>query len=159
MCFAWLGNKNIKTYPEYFQQLWVRRENAPLSCWVPFSNSQLLFSKIILLIDSNVKTVKEQTFHKHSKSIPTSNGNETKTSEFVTESAPSKEHIFIWSWRADSGPTRQQDKVGTDTKVFWFRFQNDTGTIVLSFLTLLLIDCLFWSAKHWQSHDSPTRWI
>ncbi len=101
--------------------------------------------------------IKEQTFHKHSKSIPTSNRNETKTSEFVPESAPSKEHISIWSWRADSGPTRQQHKFGNDTKTFWFRFQNDTGTIVLSFLTLLLIDCLFSGAKHCQSHGSPTR--
>ncbi len=30
----------------------------------------------------------------------------------------------------------QQDKFGNDTKTFWFRFQNDIGTFVLSFLTL-----------------------
>jgi hypothetical protein len=32
----------------------------------------------------------------------------------------------------------QKDKFGNDTKTFWFRFQNDIGTFVLSFLTLLL---------------------
>jgi hypothetical protein len=32
----------------------------------------------------------------------------------------------------------QQDKFGNDTKTFWFRFQNDIGTFVLSFLTLLI---------------------
>jgi hypothetical protein len=44
---------------------------------------------------SNVKTVKEQTFHKHSTNVPTSNRNETKTSDLVPESAPSKEHILF----------------------------------------------------------------
>jgi hypothetical protein len=29
----------------------------------------------------------------------------------------------------------QHDKFGNDTKTFWFRFQNDIGTFVLSFLT------------------------
>ncbi len=33
----------------------------------------------------------------------------------------------------------QQDKFGNDTKTFWFRFQNDVGTFVLSFLTFLKI--------------------
>jgi hypothetical protein len=55
---------------------------------------------------SNVNTVKEHTFHKRSTNVPTANRNETKTSEFVPESAPSKEHISIWSRRADSGPNR-----------------------------------------------------
>jgi hypothetical protein len=30
----------------------------------------------------------------------------------------------------------QQDKFGNDTKTFWFRFQNDIETFVLSFLTI-----------------------
>jgi hypothetical protein len=30
-----------------------------------------------------------------------------------------------------------QDKFGNDSKTFWFRFQNDIGTFLLSFLTLL----------------------
>jgi hypothetical protein len=29
----------------------------------------------------------------------------------------------------------QPDKFGNDTKTFWFRFQKDIGTFVLSFLT------------------------
>ncbi len=33
----------------------------------------------------------------------------------------------------------QLDKFGNDTKTFWFRFQNDIGTFVLSFLTILLL--------------------
>jgi hypothetical protein len=28
----------------------------------------------------------------------------------------------------------QQEKIGNDTKTFWFRFQNNIGTFVLSFL-------------------------
>jgi hypothetical protein len=32
----------------------------------------------------------------------------------------------------------KQDRFGNDTKTFWFRFQNDIGTFVLSFLTLLV---------------------
>ncbi len=106
---------------------------------------------------SNVKTVKEQTFHKHSTNVPTSNRNETKTSELVPESAPSKEHILF-------GPGEQildqmeticslEDKFGNDTcsdtdstltmyrllssavqyQMFWFRFQNDIGMFVLCF--------------------------
>jgi hypothetical protein len=35
----------------------------------------------------------------------------------------------------------QQDKFGNDTKTFRFRFQNDIGTFVLSFLTLLNYFC------------------
>ncbi len=31
-----------------------------------------------VIVTSNVKTVKEQTFHKHSTNIPISNRNETK---------------------------------------------------------------------------------
>ncbi len=77
----------------------------------------------------NVKTVKEQTFHKRSTNVPTSSKNETKTSEFVPETAPSKEHISIQSRTADSGPNRnnlpQQDEFGNDTKTFWYRLQND----------------------------------
>ncbi len=71
---------------------------------------------------SNVKTVKEQTFHKHSTNVPTSNRNETNTSELVPESAPS---LSIWSRRADSGPngnnpfSRRQIR---ERYLFWYRF-------------------------------------
>jgi hypothetical protein len=34
-------------------------------------------------------------------------------------------------------PNSQQDTFRNDTKTFWFRFQKDIGTFVLSFLTLL----------------------
>jgi hypothetical protein len=59
---------------------------------------------------SNVKTEKEQTFHKRSSNVPQTfhkrstnvpqmfqhlTGNESKMSEFVPKSAPSKEHISI----------------------------------------------------------------
>jgi hypothetical protein len=33
----------------------------------------------------------------------------------------------------------QQDKFGNDSKTFWFRFQNDIGTFLLSFLTILVL--------------------
>ncbi len=56
------------------------------------------------LDSSNDKTVKKQTFHKHSTNVPTSNRNETK--KFAPKSAPSKEHISIWSRRADSRPNQ-----------------------------------------------------
>jgi hypothetical protein len=38
---------------------------------------------LVLIGMSNVQTVNEQTFHKRSTNVPTSNRNETKTSEFV----------------------------------------------------------------------------
>jgi hypothetical protein len=91
---------------------------------------------------NNVKTVKEHTFHKRSTNVPTANRNETKTSEFIFESSPSKEHISIGSGEQilDQIETidSQQDKYGNDTKTFWLRFRNDIGTFVLSFLTLLV---------------------
>jgi hypothetical protein len=43
------------------------------------------------LLSSNVKTIKEQTFHKRSTNVPQM----TKPSEFVPKCAPSKEHISI----------------------------------------------------------------
>jgi hypothetical protein len=76
--------------------------------------------------------------------VPTSNRNETITSEFVPEYAASKEIISILSMRADSGPNRnnlfstRQIRERYSTKIFWFRFQNDIGAFVHSFLTLLV---------------------
>ncbi len=63
-------------------------------------------SKSTLFKACKVKTVKEQTFHKRSTSVPISNRNETKTFEFVPEFVLSKEIISVWSRRADSGPNR-----------------------------------------------------
>ncbi len=45
-------------------------------------------------------------FYRRSTNILAPNRNETKTSEVVPESAPSKEIISIWSRRADSGLNR-----------------------------------------------------
>ncbi len=55
---------------------------------------------------SNVKTVKEQTFHKRTRNVPRSKRNETKTFEFVPEFVSSKEIISIWSRRVGSGPNQ-----------------------------------------------------
>ncbi len=52
-----------------------------------------LYSKIHTI---NVKTVKKQTFHERSTNVPISNGNETKTFEFVPEFVLSKENISIF---------------------------------------------------------------
>jgi hypothetical protein len=41
----------------------------------------------------------------------------------------------------------QQDKFGNDFKTFWFRFQNDIGTFLLPFLTLLHM------SPHWRFSD------
>jgi hypothetical protein len=60
----------------------------------------------LLLPLSNVKTVKEQTFHKRSTNVPIHNRNEAKTLDFVPELVLSKEIISIWSRRADSGPNQ-----------------------------------------------------
>jgi hypothetical protein len=67
-----------------------------------------------------------------------------KCLSFIPKSAPSKEIMSIWYRRTDSGPNRnnlhsQQDKFGNDIKSFWFRFQNDIGKFVLSFLGIALI--------------------
>jgi hypothetical protein len=99
------------------------------------------------LLISNVLTVKEHTFYKRSTNIPTANRNENKMSEFVSESALSKEIISIWSRRADcqiETICSQQDKFGNDTKMFRFRFKNYIRTFVLSFLTLLLRIMMGW---------------
>ncbi len=68
-------------------------------------------------------------------------GMKQKTIEFFHEFVLSKEILSIRPRRADSRPNRKNlfsiEKFGNDTKTFWFRFQNDIGTFVLSFLTLL----------------------
>jgi hypothetical protein len=59
----------------------------------------ILLSIQNMLEKSNVKTVKEQTFHKRPTNVPQTfrhlTRNETKMSEFVPKSASSKEHISI----------------------------------------------------------------
>ncbi len=79
------------------------------------------FKTIHFASNSNVKTDKIST------NVPTSNRNETVTSEFVPESALTKEIISIWSWRADSGPNQNNlfstIQIRECTKTFWFRFQ------------------------------------
>jgi hypothetical protein len=66
-----------------------------------------------------------------------------KTIEFFPEFVLSKVILSILPRRAgflDKIETIsfQQEKFGNDTKKFWFCFQNDIGTFVLPFLTLLL---------------------
>jgi hypothetical protein len=120
-------NLNFKNLKFYFKIVglnldsdlgWIRLQSMPRSCPRPRTKKG----------SSNVKTVKKQTFHKRSTNVPTSNRNETKTSEFVSESAPSKEHILDQIETICS----QQDKLHV-----LVRFQNDIGTFVLLFLTLL----------------------
>jgi hypothetical protein len=70
------------------------------------------------------------------------NRNDKKTIEFFPEVVLSKDILSIWPRRAeilDNIETTcfQLEKFGNDTKMFWFRFQNNIGTFVLSFLTLL----------------------
>ncbi len=63
------------------------------------------------------------------------------TIEFVPEFFISKEILSIWPRRADSGPNRNNlfsvIQIRERYQKCWFRFQNDIGTCVLSFLTLL----------------------
>jgi hypothetical protein len=60
-----------------------------------------------------------------------------KRLSFVPESALSKENILFTPRQQilDQIETicSQQGKVGNNTETFWFRFQNDVGTFVLSF--------------------------
>jgi hypothetical protein len=70
-------------------------------------------------LGSNVKTVKEQTFHKRSTKFRHLTGNETKMSEFVPKSAPtflfnSGEQILVLIKTIYS----LQDKFGNDSKTF-----------------------------------------
>jgi hypothetical protein len=79
-------------------------------------------------VNGNVKTVKEQTFHKRPTNVPISNRNEAKTFEFVPEFVLSNEIIIF-----DPGEQIcmdlieticfQEDKFGNDYKKFWFRFK------------------------------------
>ncbi len=73
---------------------------------------------------SNVKTVKEQTFHKRSANVPTSNRNESKTSEFVPQSAPSKEIIGRFDpnrfWTKSKQSVLNKTNSGTIPKRFGF---------------------------------------
>jgi len=89
---------------------------------------------------SNVKTVKEQTFHKRSTNVPMSNRNETKKplSSFPNLSYRRWSFLFCPGEQIlDKIETIcfQQEKSGNDIKTFWFRLQNDIGTFVLPFLT------------------------
>ncbi len=83
----------------------------------------------------HVKTVKERTFHKHSKNVPISIRNETKKFEFVPEFVLSKEIISIWSRRADSGPNRNNlfsiRQIRERYQNVLFSFQNDIRMFVL----------------------------
>ncbi len=68
-------------------------------------------------------------FHKRSTNVPTSKRNETKRLEFAPESAPSKEHISIWSRRAES----VQNKTNPGTIPTRFGFVSKTISKRLSF--------------------------
>jgi hypothetical protein len=61
-----------------------------------------LFSASFCL--SNVKTVKEQMFHKRSRNLLIYNRNETKMIEFFPEFVLLNVVLSIWPRRADSGP-------------------------------------------------------
>jgi hypothetical protein len=80
-----------------------------------------------------------QTFHKRSTNVLTSNRNDTRTSEFLPESAPSSTFLF--------GPGEQimdqiekicsqQDKFGNDTNTFGFVYKTIL-LFVLSFFTFV----------------------
>ncbi len=56
---------------------------------------------------SNVKTVKEQTFHKRSTNVLKSNRNEQKCLS-CSQICPIESNHFYWSRRADSGPKTKQ---------------------------------------------------
>ncbi len=49
-----------------------------------------------------------------------------------------------------------QDKFGNDFKTFWFRFQNDIGTLLLPFLTLLV---RYTVLCHRVSLPHPSQWF
>ncbi len=81
-------------------------------------------------------------FHKRSTNVPKYDRNETKRlSPFPNLSYRRRSFLFSPVKQIlDKVKTIcfQSEKFGNDTKTFWFRFQNDIGTYILSFLTLLL---------------------
>ncbi len=83
---------------------------------------------------NNVKTVKEQTFHKRSTNV-------TKTFEFIPEFVLSKEIISFWSRTAYSEPNRNNlfsvRQIQDRYQNILVSLQNDIGMFVLSFLTLI----------------------
>jgi hypothetical protein len=84
-------------------------------------------------------------FYKRSTNVPISNRNETKTFEFVPEFVLSKEIISIWSRRADYGPNRNYlfsiRQILERYQNVLVSFQNNIGTYVHLFLTLLAAHC------------------
>ncbi len=103
---------------------------------------------------TNVKTVKEQTFHKRSANFR----NLTGTSEFVTQSASLKEIISIWSRGADSGPNL---KNLFSTRQIRERYQNVLVSLPKQFrnvcpFVLTLLPKTFGLKYRWQY--SKTFW-
>ncbi len=63
---------------------------------VPLHKYLWLVLKMGFRVISNVITVKEQTFHKRSTNIPTSNRNETKMSESLFPNLPHRKSTFLF---------------------------------------------------------------
>jgi hypothetical protein len=84
------------------------------------------------VVQSNVKTVKEQTFQQRSSNVPISNRNETEKFEFIPEFVLLKEFISIWFMKAYSGPNRNNlfsiRQIRECYQIVLVSFQNDIGS-------------------------------
>jgi hypothetical protein len=116
----------------HFRSFW-RTGRQNLSSTTP--PLQFRYPYFLIINSMSGQTVKKQTFHKRSTNVPISNRNETQTVEFVPSFVLSKEIIFMWSRRADSGPKNRNNlfSIRQIRERFWFRFPNDIGTFALSF--------------------------
>jgi hypothetical protein len=99
----------------------------------------LMFAQYKHLSESKGTNV-PQTFHKCSNNLSERN----QTFEFVPEFVLSIEIVSVWFRRADPGPNRKnlfpiKQIRETYQNVLVSSFQNDIGTFVLLFLTLLQI--------------------
>ncbi len=97
----------------------------------------------IVIMYGRTYDVKEQTFDKRSTNVPISNRNETKNDWVRSRICLiAWDHFYLVQESIFWTKSKQSVfKKRNDTKTFWFRFQNNIGTFVLSFLTLL--DVLF----------------
>ena len=88
----------------------------------------------------------ERTFHKHSTNIAQTflhlTGMKPKRLSLIPNLPHLKSTFLFGSGEQILDQIEiicyQQDKFRNDTKTFWFRFQNNIRTFVLSFLTLLI---------------------
>jgi hypothetical protein len=122
-----------------YQTIWAPSPNTHNEIRTCAQIQAYTFNSAWRLLCSNVKTVKDR----RSINVPTSNRNETKMSWVFIPCPIERDHAYLVQengfWTKSKQSFLNKTNSWNNTKMFWFSFQNDIGTFVPSFLTLLLL--------------------